>query len=82
MIPFTELDERLKPINSPKAVSDLTGIPIGTLGYWRSAGIGPKYSKVGKMILYAKEDVLNYLKSHRQQSTTDVKKAPAATGAQ
>jgi hypothetical protein len=79
MIPFTELEKTLKPTNSPESISEATGIPVGTLGYWRSSGIGPKFSKIGKTVLYAKEDILNYLRDNRFQSTQETKEAPATT---
>ena len=79
--PLSELDRVLKPVNTPADIAKRTGIAEGTLGYWRSSGIGPKFSKIGKTVLYAKEDILNYLRENRFQSTQETKKAPAATGA-
>lgn len=36
-----------------REASEATGIPIGTLNYWRHIGTGPAYAKVGRKVLYA-----------------------------
>lgn len=38
-------------------VSEQTSIPAATLRYWRSAGIGPKSFKLGRVVRYRPEDV-------------------------
>lgn len=65
---FDSLEAMLKPMNTTKDVARI-GIPEGTLAYWRSMGIGPYFVKVGRTVLYAKEDVVSYMRSHRIQST-------------
>ncbi|MCH9275657.1 hypothetical protein JS533_005135 [Bifidobacterium amazonense] len=69
---FDSLEASLKPMNTPKDVS-ATGISEGTLGYWRSMGIGPKFVKVGRTVLYPKETVLDYFRTHVYQSTGEVR---------
>ena len=44
---FAALAEVLKPMNTTKDIADRCGIKEGTLAYWRGAGIGPKFVKVG-----------------------------------
>ena len=73
--PFSSLAESLKPVNTAKALSAVSGISEGTLGYWRSMGIGPKFTKVGRSILYGKEDILQYFAQHRVGSTAEAKAA-------
>ena len=71
--PFSSLAESLKPVNTAKALAAVSGISEGTLGYWRSMGIGPKFTKVGRSILYGKEDILQYFAQHRVGSTAEAK---------
>lgn len=69
---FDALEDALKPMNTPKDIS-ATGISEGTLGYWRSMGVGPKFVKVGRSVLYPKETVLDYFRTHVYQSTGEVR---------
>lgn len=69
--PFDSVKKSLKPMNSPSEVAKASGICEGTLSSWRCSGRGPKFVKVGKSVLYPREEVLSYLKSHLFQSTTE-----------
>lgn len=69
---FDSLQDTLKPMNTTKDVA-ATGISEGTLGYWRSMGIGPKFVKVGRSVLYPKETILEYFRTHVYQSTSEVR---------
>ncbi|MFJ5872409.1 helix-turn-helix transcriptional regulator [Dietzia maris] len=42
---------RARPWTTREA-SEATGIPVGTLNYWRHVGTGPAYAKVGRKVLY------------------------------
>ncbi|RWC12381.1 MAG: DNA-binding protein [Mesorhizobium sp.] len=42
-------------------------IPASTLQWWRSTGRGPKYFKVGRRVLYAKEHLDEYRESCLRQ---------------
>lgn len=64
--PFSALERSLKPMNTTKDIA-ATGISEGTLGYWRSMGIGPKFVKVGRTVLYPKETILDYFRTHVYQ---------------
>jgi DNA-binding transcriptional MerR regulator len=33
------------------------GVPIATVRYWRYAGTGPKGAKIGRRVLYLRQDV-------------------------
>ena len=48
------------------------GISEGTLAYWRSMGIGPKFVKVGRTVLYPREALIAYFADHVYQSTAEV----------
>ncbi|AUD86779.1 helix-turn-helix transcriptional regulator [Bifidobacterium breve] len=69
--PFSALERSLKPMNTTKDIA-ATGISEGTLGYWRSMGIGPKFVKVGRTVLYPKETILDYFRTHVYQCAGDV----------
>ena len=47
--------------------ADLVRRPASTLAYWRQRGEGPPYAKVGKRVLYRREDVEAWLE---EQFTT------------
>ena len=38
--------------------------PAGTLRYWRAAGLGPAYVKLGKTVLYEETELVNFVKSN------------------
>lgn len=57
---FAALAAALKPMNTTKDIADNCGIKEGTLAYWRSAGIGPKFVKVGRIVMYPKEQMIAY----------------------
>lgn len=41
------------------------------MAYWRGAGIGPKFVKVGRTVMYPKEPMIAYFKEHLYQSTCE-----------
>ncbi|MFN6549099.1 helix-turn-helix transcriptional regulator [Mycolicibacterium septicum] len=45
-------------ILSSKQVSELIGVPVGTLRYWRSSDIGPASFTLGRRIVYRRDEVL------------------------
>lgn len=49
-----------------KQVSDLLGVPEGTLRYWRSVGLGPVWHKLEGTIRYNSVDVEVYVASSRR----------------
>lgn len=71
---FASLEAMLKPMNTTKDVADC-GIPEGTLAYWRSMGIGPRFVKAGRSVLYPKEEVIAYFRSHLYSSTDEYEEA-------
>ena len=52
-------------------IADNCGIKEGTLAYWRSAGIGPKFVKVGRIVMYPKEQMIAYFAQHLYQCTCE-----------
>ena len=49
-----------------REVSGMTGIPEGTLRYWRCAGLGPSYVKLGGRVRYDEADVDAYVKANKR----------------
>lgn len=41
----------------PRELSELLGVPVGTLANWRSARTGPPFVKVGRHVRYRIGDV-------------------------
>lgn len=62
----------LKPVNTTKDVA-ACGIPEGTLAYWRFRGIGPRFVKIGRIVLYPKEEVVACFREHLYRSTDEAK---------
>jgi len=51
-------------------VERIYGIKSTTLNLWRQKGIGPRYSKVCKLIRYSVEEMDKYMESCRQKTAT------------
>jgi predicted DNA-binding transcriptional regulator AlpA len=51
-----------------KEVSDLTGVPVGTLRYWRHSDIGPASFTLGRRVVYRRDEVLRWI-SERESAT-------------
>jgi DNA-binding transcriptional MerR regulator len=45
------------------AVSEMTGIPAETLKYYRRAGKGPRWARIGKRVVYRPRDVEAWIDS-------------------
>jgi len=51
-----------------KEVSDITGVPVGTLRYWRHSDIGPASFTLGRRVVYRRDEVLRWI-SERECAT-------------
>jgi len=51
-----------------KQVSEMTGVPIGTLRYWRHSDIGTASFTLGRRVVYRHEEVLRWI-SQRESAT-------------
>jgi predicted site-specific integrase-resolvase len=49
-------------------VSELLGVPVSTLRWWRKVEKGPVSFRMGRKIVYTAEDVRTWLDSERQQA--------------
>jgi predicted DNA-binding transcriptional regulator AlpA len=50
-----------------KEVSDMTGVPVGTLRYWRHSDIGPASFTLGRRVVYRRDEVLRWISERRTQ---------------
>lgn len=55
----------MKLLNT-RQVSTITGIPESTLRYWRCAGLGPAWVKLGGRVRYDESDVDAYVKANKR----------------
>lgn len=67
----TEFDSLL----TPSQVSQITGIPVSSLGYQRWAGTGIRFVKLGRSIRYRRSDLEDYISSHVFASTEEAANA-------
>jgi len=55
-------------IMGTRAVSDMTGVPVGTLRYWRSTNQGPASFTLGRRVVYRRSEVERWL-AERERAT-------------
>ena len=67
--------EDLPQICSPAQVSHYTGVPVATLAFWRFEGSHMPFIKLGRLIRYRKQDVLDFLNANVFTSTAEAKAA-------
>ena len=46
---------------SAKQVSDIIGVPVETLRYWRHCDIGPASFTLGRRVVYRRDEVLRWI---------------------
>ena len=44
-----------------KQVSEMAGVPIGTLRFWRHSDIGPASFTLGRRVVYRRDEVLRWI---------------------
>lgn len=59
------MSEDAREFLTPQEVSDKIRTPVDTLYWWRHANKGPKSFKVGRRVLYAREDVEAFIAAAR-----------------
>ena len=62
---------RSSPWFRPAQAADYLNSSTSTLAKKRLKGDGPTYTKFGRLVLYAKRDLDEYLASRRRLSTSD-----------
>jgi hypothetical protein len=67
------------PKNAPDATSNLLTLteaaaflraPVATLRYWRHLGIGPDGFRLGRRVLYRREDLERWVAEQREAQST------------
>ena len=64
------------PKMRPPQAAEHLGIAVSTLAKKRHRGDGPIYSKLGRIILYEKSDLDNWVAANRRTSTSDQPETP------
>lgn len=44
-----------------RQVAEMTGVPVGTLRYWRHADLGPASFTLGRRVVYRREEILRWI---------------------
>lgn len=57
-------------------VSELTRTPVDTLRYWRHNGVGPPSFKLGRRVVYRRDDVLDWIEQQASAQGVDVHRDP------
>jgi hypothetical protein len=57
--------DELKEWMTRAETADLLRKPVATLAAWAYRGVGPPYSRVGRSVLYSRQDVERWLEGHR-----------------
>lgn len=58
-----------------KDAAPRAGVSPGTLENWRTQGVGPKFIKAGKRVLYDPADIEAWKEANRFQSTSEAEAA-------
>jgi hypothetical protein len=61
----------------PEAAAAFLSLSTQRLAKWRLSGGGPKYCKVGRSILYRRDDLEAWLSAHSRHSTSEVRPVAA-----
>jgi predicted DNA-binding transcriptional regulator AlpA len=56
-------ETQIETLLNEKQLSRLIGVSVGALRFWRGAGRGPRFRKVGQLVRYAPSDVQAWLNS-------------------
>lgn len=67
--------EDLPQLSSPLQVKNYTGIPTSTLAFWRYEGSHLPFVKMGRLIRYRRQDVLDFVSGNVYSSTAEAKAA-------
>lgn len=61
----------MKPLLDTPAAAPLIGVTVGTAENWRVSGLGPKFIKSGRRVLYDPDDIAAWREANRFQSTSE-----------
>ncbi len=58
--------------------AELLRAPVATLRYWRHLGTGPHSFRLGRRVLYRRDDLRAWIDARRDQGTAELHSAPEA----
>lgn len=67
--------DMLPALSTPAQVEEYTGIPTNTLAFWRHEGSHLPFVKMGRLVRYRRQDVLNFVSGNVYKSTAEAKAA-------
>ena len=50
-----------KLLYKPEEFSEITGVPVETLSFWRKNNDGPPYVKLGRLVRYSHSALLKFI---------------------
>jgi DNA-binding transcriptional MerR regulator len=62
----------LSPLLPTAAAAPLAGVAPKTLENWRTLGLGPRFIKAGRRVLYDPEDLAAWRNENRFASTSEI----------
>ena len=62
----------LLPLLRTDVAAPLAGVATKTLENWRTLGLGPKFIKAGRRVLYDPADLVAWREQHRVESTSQI----------
>jgi len=65
-----EAQERRSPALVPAQAAEYLQVQVSTLSKWRVHGIGPDFTRAGRLIRYRLQDLDDYLVKNLRQSTS------------
>ena len=69
---ITTLESPPAQLLTPEDVSNLLGVPIGTLANWRYLGRGPLFVRLGRHVRYRSEDLDTWIEGCTVSRRRDV----------
>lgn len=68
-------EQAMKHLLDTEQAAPLIGQSVGTCQNWRVQGVGPKFIKSGRKVLYDPDDIAEWRASRRFQSTSEAEAA-------
>ena len=62
----------LEPLIDTRSAAPLAGVAVKTLENWRTLGLGPKFIKAGRRVLYDPADLFAWREQNRVGSTSEI----------
>lgn len=65
------MDAQSSMFLNAKQASQLLGLSPSTLAKWRLSGTGPRYSKLGRRVVYQRGEIESWMAKHTHESTSE-----------